>query len=118
MGLLSTPAPTTSLTSATAPASNLLLSAAESKISVSRFCRRRIGVVMTALGMVGGGGALAAANKFVEQGHVRVGTEVVLDTAFLVVRAMEDYVTWVDGSKVKRQARAYRGEVDDFDEGG
>lgn len=29
---------------------------------------------------------VSAANKFVEQGHVRVGTEVVTDPAFLVTR--------------------------------
>ncbi len=56
-----------------------------------------------------------AASKFVEQGHVRVGTEVVNDGAFLVSRAMEDFVTWVEGSKVKRGILRYREKLDDFD---
>lgn len=56
-----------------------------------------------------------AAGKFVEQGHVRVGTEVVTDGAFLVSRAMEDFVTWVEGSKVKRGILRYREKLDDFD---
>lgn len=56
-----------------------------------------------------------AASKFVEQGHVRVGTEVVTDGAFLVSRAMEDFVTWVEGSKVKRGILRYREKLDDFD---
>ena len=55
-----------------------------------------------------------AASKFVEQGHVRVGTEVVTDGAFLVSRAMEDFVTWVEGSKVKRGILRYREKLDDF----
>jgi U3 small nucleolar ribonucleoprotein protein IMP3 len=55
------------------------------------------------------------ATKFVEQGHVRVGTEVVTDPAYLVTRNMEDFVTWVDSSKIKKSIMAYRNEVDDFD---
>jgi len=53
--------------------------------------------------------------RFVEQGHVRVGTEVVDDPAYLVTRGLEDFVTWVDGSRMRRMGREYRGEVDDFD---
>ncbi len=32
---------------------------------------------------------------FVEQGHVRVGTEVVTEPAFLVTRQLEDHLGWV-----------------------
>jgi U3 small nucleolar ribonucleoprotein protein IMP3 len=59
------------------------LSDVERKITVSAFCRRRLGVVMTRLRM---SETVSAANKFIEQGHVRVGTEVVTDSAFLVTR--------------------------------
>ena len=59
------------------------LSDVEKKVTVSAFCRRRLGVVMTRLRMAE---TVSAANKFVEQGHVRVGTEVVTDPAFLVNR--------------------------------
>ena len=34
---------------------------------------------------------LQAAVKFVEQGHVRVGPELVTDPAYLVTRRLEDY---------------------------
>ncbi|KAG7004420.1 hypothetical protein G7Y79_00025g057060 [Physcia stellaris] len=88
------------------------LSEVERKLSVSRFCRRRLSVVMTRLRMAE---TVQAASKFVEQGHVRVGTEVVTDGAFLVSRAMEDFVTWVEGSKVKRGILRYREKLDDFD---
>lgn len=62
------------------------LSDVEKKITVSAFCRRRLGVVMTRLRM---SETVSAANKFVEQGHVRVGTEVVTDPAFLVTRYVD-----------------------------
>lgn len=53
--------------------------------------------------------------KFIEQGHIRVGPEVITDPAFLVTRNMEDFVTWVDSSKVKRNILKYRDKLDDFD---
>lgn len=84
----------------------------ERKIGVSSLARRRLGVVMTRLRMAEN---VTAAVRFVEQGHVRVGTEVVTDAAFLVTRTMEDFVTWVDGSKVRRNILRYRQGVDDFD---
>ena len=56
-----------------------------------------------------------AATKIIEQGHVRVGTEMIDDTAFLVTRGMEDFVTWVDGSKIKRNILQYGEKLDDFD---
>ncbi|GAB7366305.1 hypothetical protein MBLNU230_g8105t1 [Neophaeotheca triangularis] len=88
------------------------LSDVERKVTVSAFCRRRLAVVMTRLRMAEN---VTAATKFVEQGHVRVGTEVVTDGAFLVTRNMEDFVTWVDSSKIKRNIMKYRDKLDDFD---
>ncbi|KAH9845924.1 u3 small nucleolar ribonucleoprotein imp3 [Teratosphaeria destructans] len=107
------------------------LSDVERKITVSAFCRRRLGVVMTRLRMAE---TVSAANKFIEQGHVRVGTEVITDPAFLVTRNMEDYTTWVsicsnslfvflrpnsylqvDSSKIKRNIMKYRDKLDDFE---
>jgi len=55
----------------------------ENKLSVSAFCRRRIGVVMQRLKMCE---TVSAGVKFVEQGHVRVGPEVITDPAYLVPR--------------------------------
>lgn len=59
------------------------LSDVEHKVTVSAFCRRRLGVVMTRLRMCE---TVSAANKFIEQGHVRVGTQPQTDSAFLVTR--------------------------------
>jgi U3 small nucleolar ribonucleoprotein protein IMP3 len=44
-----------------------------------------------------------------------VGTNVITDTAYLVTRSMEDFVTWVDSSKVKRNILKYRDKLDDFE---
>lgn len=51
------------------------------------------------------------ATKFIEQGHVRVGPEVVKDPAFLVTRALEDFVTWVDGSAIRKHVMEYNDMV-------
>lgn len=40
---------------------------------------------------------------------------VVTDPAFLVSRSHEDFLTWVDGSKIKRAVMKYNDKLDDFD---
>jgi U3 small nucleolar ribonucleoprotein protein IMP3 len=81
-------------------------------LSASTFCRRRLPVVMVKLKMCE---TLKEAVTFIEQGHVRVGPEVVTDPAFLVTRALQDFVTWVDSSKIKRTVMTYNDAVDDYD---
>lgn len=44
-----------------------------------------------------------------------MGTDVVTDPAYLVTRNMEDFVTWVDSSKIKRNIMRYRDKLDDFE---
>ncbi|KAI9189490.1 U3 small nucleolar ribonucleoprotein imp3 [Blastocladiella emersonii ATCC 22665] len=87
------------------------LSAVE-KISVSAVCRRRLPIVMVRLKMAE---TVKEAVTFVEQGHVRVGPNVVTDPAFLVTRTFEDFITWVDTSKIKRKIMKYNDKLDDFD---
>lgn len=82
------------------------------KVTASAFCRRRLPVVMVRLKMAE---QIKNAVKYIEQGHVRVGPEVIQDPAFLVVRNMEDYVTWVDSSKIKQHILEYNDMRDDFD---
>ncbi|XP_026323737.1 U3 small nucleolar ribonucleoprotein protein IMP3 [Hyposmocoma kahamanoa] len=81
-------------------------------VSASSFCRRRLPVVMIRNKMSEN---LKEATKFIEQGHVRVGPEVVKDPAFLVTRALEDFVTWVDGSAIRKHVMEYNEMRDDFD---
>jgi U3 small nucleolar ribonucleoprotein protein IMP3 len=82
------------------------------RLSTSSFCRRRLSVIMVRLRMAE---TLREAVTFVEQGHVRVGPNTVTDPAFLVTRSMEDFVTWVDTSKIKRKVLAYNDRLDDYD---
>jgi len=82
------------------------------RLSVSSFCRRRLSVVMVRLKMAE---TLREAVTFIEQGHVRVGPETVTDPAFLVTRSFEDFVTWVDTSKIKRKVQKYNDKLDDYD---
>ncbi|KAL5508556.1 IMP3 [Sanghuangporus vaninii] len=89
------------------------LSDVQNKVTVSAFCRRRLAVVMCAALKMSE--SVSAAVKFIEQGHVRVGPDTVTDPAFLVTRHMEDFVTWVDTSKLRRTVMAYNDELDDFD---
>ncbi|CAO3646320.1 unnamed protein product [Cunninghamella echinulata] len=71
------------------------------KMTVSAFCRRRLPIVMCRLKMAE---TVKEAVTFVEQGHIRVGPQTITDPAFLVNRTMEDFVTWVDTSKIKRKS--------------
>ncbi|KAI9916818.1 hypothetical protein PsorP6_016923 [Peronosclerospora sorghi] len=82
------------------------------EVNVSSFCRRRLPVVMVRLKMAE---SIKEATTFIEQGHVRVGPTVVSDPAYLVTRPMEDFVTWVDSSKIKRTIMKYNDKLDDYD---
>ncbi|CAI4063993.1 snoRNA-binding rRNA-processing protein IMP3 SKDI_08G1950 [Saccharomyces kudriavzevii IFO 1802] len=84
----------------------------ENKVTVSAVCRRRLPVIMHRLKMAE---TIQDAVKFIEQGHVRVGPNLINDPAYLVTRNMEDYVTWVDNSKIKKTLLRYRNQIDDFD---
>lgn len=108
------------------------LSGVEHGATVSAFARRRLPVVMTRLRMaenivseflhdselfqqISDTPSQQAATKMIEQGHVRVGTETITDSAFLVTRQLEDFVTWSVGSKIKRNIMQYRDKLDDFE---
>ena len=82
------------------------------EITASAICRRRLPVVMVRLKMAE---TVRNAVEFVEQGQVRIGPNVVTDPAFLVTKTMEDFVTWVDSSKVRRAVHKYNDKLDDFD---
>jgi len=82
------------------------------KLSVSSFCRRRLAVLLVRLKMAE---TMREAVTFVEQGHIRVGPDTVTEPAFLVTRNLEDFVTWVDTSKIKRKVMKYNDKLDDYD---
>ncbi|XP_077987084.1 U3 small nucleolar ribonucleoprotein IMP3-like [Glandiceps talaboti] len=82
------------------------------KVTASAFCRRRLPVVMVKHRMAQ---TLKTAVTFIEQGHVRVGPDVITDPAFLITRNMEDFVTWTDTSKIRQHVMEYNDQRDDFD---
>ncbi|KAF8264295.1 alpha-L RNA-binding motif-containing protein [Lactarius quietus] len=82
------------------------LSDVDNKLTVASFCRRRLAVIMVTSKMAETVSAVS---------HVRVGPENITDPAYLVTRHMEDFVTWVDTSKLKRTVMRYNDELDDFD---
>lgn len=60
-----------------------------SKITASCFCRRRLPVIMVRSKMVQ---TLKAATTYIEQGHVRVGPQLIKDPAFLVSRYVKHLI--------------------------
>ena len=82
------------------------------KVNVASFCRRRLPVLMQKLKMAE---TVKEACIYIEQGHIKVGVETITDPAFHVNRNMEDLITWVRGSKIKKQIEDYDGTRDDYD---
>ena len=81
-------------------------------INVSSFCRRRLPVILVKLNMSEN---LTEATSMIEQGHIRIGPNTVTDTAFLITRNMEDFITWVDNSKIRKHIMKYSDQLDDYD---
>jgi len=82
------------------------------KVTVSAFCRRRLAVVLMRLKFVE---SLQQGQRYVAQGHIRIGPQLVLDSAVHVTRKMEDFVTWTDKSAIRHKILVYRNEEDDYD---
>ncbi|BES95230.1 unnamed protein product [Nesidiocoris tenuis] len=83
-----------------------------SSVDATSFCRRRLPVLMVKTRMAP---TVKMATKFVEQGHVRVGSELVKDPCFIVPRSMEDFISWVDSSAIRKQVLDYNSIRDDYD---
>eukprot|EP01113_Clastostelium_recurvatum_P050882 TRINITY_DN9751_c0_g1_i1.p1 TRINITY_DN9751_c0_g1~~TRINITY_DN9751_c0_g1_i1.p1 ORF type:complete len:203 (+),score=20.07 TRINITY_DN9751_c0_g1_i1:58-609(+) len=82
------------------------------KIPASAFCRRRLPVVLVRLHFAE---SLEQATTYIEQGHIRIGPEVVTDPAFFVTRTLEDFITWTDTSKIRQKVLKYNDKLDDYD---
>lgn len=82
------------------------------KLNVSSMCRRRLAYIVFKTHMAE---TIFDAVKFIEQGHVKVGHNLINDPSYLITRTLEDYVTWSDNSKIKRTIQKYRNEQDDFE---
>ncbi|KAM0685665.1 U3 small nucleolar ribonucleoprotein imp3 [Conglomerata obtusa] len=82
-----------------------------SKVSVSSFCKRRISYVMLKNKMVQ---HTKAAISFIEHGHVRLGPKIITNSGTIVSRGIEDFVKWVDTSKIKQKIEEFNDEHDEF----
>lgn len=83
-----------------------------SKVTVDSFCRRRLSSIMVRPLKMSQN--LGESSQFITQGHIKVGPDTIKDPSFLVTRNMEDFVTWVDQSKIRRKISEYHGTTDDY----
>uniref|UniRef100_A0A7N8YJ45 IMP U3 small nucleolar ribonucleoprotein 3 n=1 Tax=Mastacembelus armatus TaxID=205130 RepID=A0A7N8YJ45_9TELE len=81
------------------------------KVTASAFCRRRLPSIMLNLRMAQN---LKTAITFIEQGRI-LHCDRILTLLLDIFRNMEDFVTWVDSSKIKQHVMNYNDERDDFD---
>lgn len=82
------------------------------KVTASSFARRRLPVVMARSRMCE---SISTATKLIQHTHVRVGPQLISDPAVLIPRSMEDFITWVDSSKIREHIQNYNNVRDDFD---
>lgn len=81
------------------------------KVGVEAFCKRRLPTVLRDLKMAGN---CKLGAEIVHHGHVRVGTTQIRDPAFLVPRGLDDYVTWMPGSKIRQHVDTFNAMRDDY----
>ncbi|KAL0230492.1 hypothetical protein PCE1_004051 [Barthelona sp. PCE] len=81
------------------------------KLGPAAFARRRLATVLVTQKFSPN---LQKATEMIEQGHIRVGPNVITDPAFLVNRALIDHVHFTEDSKYLRHIKVYKDEVDDF----
>lgn len=81
-------------------------------IKSQAFLDRRLPCIMLRLKMAE---SIEDAVRYVRQGHVRVGPNVVSEPSHHVVRAHEDFVTWTNNSTIKRKILRYADSIDTYD---
>ncbi|GFE55500.1 U3 small nucleolar ribonucleoprotein IMP3 [Babesia ovis] len=82
------------------------------RLSASVFCRRRLATVLVQRKFCE---HFKQAVTYIEQGHIRVGLDVVNNPAYHVTRELEDHITWSQGSKIKEKVVDFTGARDDFE---
>merc|ERR1712217_967798 len=81
-------------------------------LTTSAFCRRRLPVVLCRMRFCE---SLHEAVTIIQQGHIRIGPNVVTNPAMHTTRDMEDVITWAQGSKIGRRVKEFNDQVDDFE---
>lgn len=82
------------------------------RIAASVFCRRRLATVLVQRKFCE---HLKQAVTYIEQGHIKVGLEVVNNPSYHVARELEDHITWAQGSRIKEKVVDFGGIRDDFE---
>lgn len=82
-------------------------------INVAAICRRRLPVVLKKLRFCE---KVEEADRYVRQGHIRIGPDVVTNPAMLVTKEMEDYIGWAHGSKIKEHVDKYNETFDTYEQ--
>eukprot|EP00922_Rhytidocystis_sp_ex-Travisia-forbesii_P017370 GHVS01025902.1.p1 GENE.GHVS01025902.1~~GHVS01025902.1.p1 ORF type:complete len:184 (+),score=24.57 GHVS01025902.1:192-743(+) len=82
------------------------------KLPATSFCRRRLAVMLVELQFCQ---HLQQAVTYVEQGHIRVGPQLVTSPAFHVTREMEDHIAWAQGSSIHRHVQDFNNQLDEFE---
>ena len=82
------------------------------EIGISKFCRRRLSVILFSNKYCE---SIKQAITYIEQGQIQLGTDVVYNPALMVTRSMEDHISWVNKSKIKRKIDTYNDNIDDYD---
>lgn len=59
--------------------------------------------------------SIKQAVTYIEQGQLQIGTDVVYNPAMMITRNMEDHISWVNTSKIKKKIDTYNDTVDDYD---
>eukprot|EP00919_Chromeraceae_sp_WS-2016_P032237 GHVR01075951.1.p1 GENE.GHVR01075951.1~~GHVR01075951.1.p1 ORF type:complete len:185 (+),score=23.65 GHVR01075951.1:117-671(+) len=81
-------------------------------LTTSSFCKRRLSSQMVSGKFCE---RMKEAVTYIEQGHVRIGPDIVNDPAFHVTREMSDHISWAQGSAIKRTVKQFNQEADDYD---
>jgi U3 small nucleolar ribonucleoprotein protein IMP3 len=82
------------------------------EIGMSKFCRRRLSVILFRNKYCE---SIKQAITYIEQGQIQLGKDVVYNPALMVTRSMEDHISWVNKSKIKRKIDTYNDNIDDYD---
>lgn len=82
------------------------------KATIDDVCRRRITYVLFQKKFAE---TVAKGHDYVEQGHIKIGPEIVTNPTFIVTKNLEHFIDWTYGSKIKKNIDSFNGVKDDFE---
>eukprot|EP01080_Neovahlkampfia_damariscottae_P003032 gene3032-5042_t len=85
----------------------------DKKLLPEQFCNRRISYLMFKQHYAE---SVTLAANYISHGHIRIGPEIITDPAYLVTRNLEDFITWSEGSNIKKSILKFNDEYDDYNQ--